>query len=382
MATTVGPETTVHPTNSGAAAPAAQPWRRYLKDVLWAARLTVSVVVLLIGRTWPSFWHQLACVIVLAVLVWPVRSVPWGTLYNFFVIGFFFTFPIVGLQYFIEKILWAGHSLVLGSVLVAPITEEIGKILPLVLLLAIGRLGFRNSYGACDLMLCGAALGAGFGLFEDSLRMTRSFPTPSSPSLLGIAIFPDSYSGFIGHSGSAALIGLSLGCLLYAVRWRRWLLAGMGGLLFAFLWMMIDHGVSNYATFGSQRNWFFLVRWIWAMDQHGELSPYVFLILIVLTILAERLLLWRILRSYPHLSAACCMNFIKRPLRQGWGYPQLRAVVLRLRFLSLYILTYRRLAFLLIHWKGDLPPNATISGPLIARQTGKVAISQLGVRQS
>jgi hypothetical protein len=159
-------------------------------------------------------------------------------------------------------------------------------------------------------------------------------------------------------------------------------LAGMGGLLFAFLWMMIDHGVSNYATFGSQRNWFFLVRWIWAMDQHGELSPYVFLILIVLTILAERLLLWRILRSYPHLSAACCMNFIKRPLRQGWGYPQLRAVVLRLRFLSLYILTYRRLAFLLIHWKGDLPPNATISGPLIARQTGKVAISQLGVRQS
>ena len=183
-----------------------------------------------------------------------MRSVRWGTLYNFFVIGFFFTFPIVGLQYFIEKILWAGHSPVLGSVLVAPLTEEIGKILPLVLLLAIGRLGFRNSYGACDLMLCGAALGAGFGLFEDSPRLTSSFPTPSSPGLLGIAIFPDSYNGFIGHSGSTALIGLSLGCLLYAVRWRRWLLPGIGGLLFASSWMMIDHGVSNYATFGSQRS--------------------------------------------------------------------------------------------------------------------------------
>ena len=273
MASPVGPETAVHPTNSGTAGPTPQPWRRYLKDILWATRLTVSVVVLLVGRAWPSFWHQLASLIVLTVLACPVRSIRWGTLYNLFVVGFFFTFPIVGLQYFIEKILWAGHSPVLGSVLVAPLTEEIGKILPLLLLLAIGRLGFRNSYGACDLMLCGAALGAGFGLFEDSLKMMRSFPTPSSPGLLGIAIFPDSYNGFIGHSGSAALIGLSLGCLLYAVRWRRWLLAGMGGVLFASMWMMVDHGVSNYATYGSQRDWFFPVRWIWAMDRHGELSP-------------------------------------------------------------------------------------------------------------
>ena len=382
MASPVGPQTVVHPTQAGTGALSSQSWRRYLKDILWATRITVSVVILLVGRNWPSFRHQLACLIVLAVLVWPVRSIRWGTLYNFFVIGFFFTFPIVGLQYFIEKILWGGHSLVLGSVLVAPLTEEIGKILPLVLLLAIGRLGFRNSYGACDLMLCGAALGAGFGLFEDSARLTTSFPTPSSPGLLGIAIFPDSYNGFIGHSGSTALIGLSLGCLLYAVRWRRWLLPGIGGLLFASSWIMIDHGVSNYATFGSERSWFFPIRWIWALDRHGELSPDVFLILIVATLVAERILLWRLLRGYPRLPVASCFEFIKRPLRQGWGYPQLRAVVLRLRSLSLYVLSYRQLAFLLIHWKGDLPPNKTVFGPLIARQTGKVAVSQLAVRQS
>lgn len=366
MASTVSPQAAVRAVESGGGQPASPPWRRYLKDILWAARLTVSVVVLLIGRTWPSFRHQLACVIVLTVLVWPVRSIRWGTLYNFFVIGFFFTFPIVGLQYFIEKILWGGHSLVLGSVLVAPLTEEIGKILPLVLLLAIGRLGFRSSYGACDLMLCGAALGAGFGLFEDSARLTTSFPIPSSPGLLGIAIFPDSYSGFIGHSGSTALIGLSLGYLLYAVRWRRWLLPGIGGLLFGSSWMMIDHGVSNYATFGRLGHWFFLVRWIWAMDRRGELSPYVFLILIGLTVVVEQVLLWRILRRYPHLSAGSCLDFAKRPLRQGWGYPQLRAVVLRLRSLSLYVLNYRRLGFLLIHWKGDLPRNKAVFGPLLA----------------
>jgi RsiW-degrading membrane proteinase PrsW (M82 family) len=382
MASTVGPQTAVHP-DSVTGAPTSHAWRTYLKDILWAARLTVSVVVLLTGRAWPSYWHQLVCIIVLAVLVCPVRSVRWGTLYNFFVIGFFFSFPIVGVQYFIEKILWAGKSPLLGSVLVAPVTEEIGKILPLVLLLAIGRLGFRNSYGACDLMLCGAALGGGFGLFEDSLRVMKSFPTPSTPRLLGIAVFPDSYGGFIGHSASAALIGLSLGYLLYAVRWRRWLLVGVGGLLFASLWMMVDHGLANYSVWGlPQGGWFSPVRWIWARDRHGELSPYVFLILIVSTIVAERLLLWRFLRGYPHLSVAACFDFIKRPLGHGWGYPELRSVVLRMQSLSLYVLSYRQLAFLLIHWKGDLPPNKTIFGPLLARYTGKVALSQTAVRQS
>jgi hypothetical protein len=85
--------------------------------------------------------------------------------------------------------------------------------------------------------------------------------------------------------------------------------------------------------------------WIWTLDRHGELSPYVFLVLILLTMVAERILLWRIFRGCPRRSAACCMNFAKRPLRQGWGYPQLRAVVLRLRSLSQYVLNYRRPGF-------------------------------------
>src|SRR5271154_3719993 len=144
MASTVDPPIAVYP-DSVTGGTTSHPWRRHLKDILWAARLTVSAVVLLTGRTWPSYWHELVCIIVLVVLVCPVRSVRWGTLYNLFVIGFFFSFAIVGVQYFIEKILWGGKSPLLGSVLVAPVTEEIGKILPLVLLLAVGRLGFRNS---------------------------------------------------------------------------------------------------------------------------------------------------------------------------------------------------------------------------------------------
>ena len=67
MASPVGPQTAFHPTDAGTSALASQSWRRYLKDILWATRLTVSVVILLVGRTWPSFRHQLACLIVLTV---------------------------------------------------------------------------------------------------------------------------------------------------------------------------------------------------------------------------------------------------------------------------------------------------------------------------
>jgi RsiW-degrading membrane proteinase PrsW (M82 family) len=385
MATTMNP-------SSGANQPAApvgnmataSPMQRYWKDILWVARLTVSVTVLAIGHTLPSFWHQLSCLIILAVLAWPVRSVRWGTLYNLFVLGFFFSFPILGLQYLIEKIAWGGQSPILGSALIAPLTEEPGKILPLLLLLAVGRLGYRNNYGACDLMLCGVALGAGFGFFEDSLRLVSHYPTPNSPSLFGIPIFPDSYSGFLGHSASTGFIGLALGCLLYAVRWRKWLLAGIAGVLFVPFWMMVDHGLSNYATWGprSHSNWLFLTRWIWDMDRQGKLSPYVFFTLLALAVVAERVLLWRMLKGLRRLSLSSCLAYVKRPWQQGWGYSQLRAVVWRIRCLQLYVLSYRQLAFLMAHWKGDLPPNRRVFAPLIARCTGEVAITQLAVRES
>jgi len=383
MATTMNP-------SSGADQPAApvgnvaaaSPMQRYWKDILWAARLTVSITVLAIGHTLPSFWHQLSCLIILAVLAWPVRSVRWGTLYNLFVLGFFFAFPIVGAQYLIEKIAWGGQSPILGSALVAPFTEEPGKILPLLLLLAVGRLGYRSSYGACDLMLCGVALGAGFGFFEDSARLQNHYPTPNGPSLFGIPVFPDSYGGFLGHSASTGFIALALGCLLYAVRWRKWLLAGIAGSLFVPFWMMVDHGLSNYAVWSSRSNWFLLTRWIWDMDRQGKLSPYVFFTLLVLAVVTERVLLWRVLKGFRRLSLSSCVAYVRRPLNMGWGYPQLRAVFWRIRSLQLYVLSYRQLAFLIAHWKGDLPRNLKVFAPLIARCTGQVAITQLAVRES
>jgi RsiW-degrading membrane proteinase PrsW (M82 family) len=356
--------------------------RRYLSDVIWAARFTVGMVLLLASRTWPSWWHQMACLLVLALLTYPVRSVRWGTIYNFFIVGMLFAYLIVGVQYGVERGMLGGRFPVLGSVLVAPLTEEIGKALPLVLLVIFGWRGFRISYGACDLMLCGAGLGCGFGLVEDVARHTQSWPTATGPALFGIPIFPDSYGGFLGHGASTAFLALALGCFTYACRRRRWMVPGLVAVLLALLWMMVDHGLSNYATFGGSAGWFAPIRWIWELDGNGRFSPYILFALILVAMLAERVLLWRILRRFPRLKPAVCWAYLWRPLRRGWGYPQLRSVAGRAQTLLLYLLSYRRLGFLLAHWPGDVAPDRRGFAGLISRYTGKVAITQLAVRKS
>jgi RsiW-degrading membrane proteinase PrsW (M82 family) len=358
------------------------PARRYVMDILWAGRVVAGAVILLASRSWPTYWHQLSFLVILAVLTYPIRSVRWGTVYNFFLAGFLFGWVVVGVQYLIEKVIFGGHLPLLGSVLVAPVTEEIGKILPLLVMVLAGWRGFRHSYGASDLMLCGAALGSGFGLLEDACHRVHTYPTPASPALLGVAIFPDSYNGFLGHGASTAFVALALGYLVYAFRWRRWLFPGVVAALLALFWMMADHGLANFSTFNLSQFWLAPVRWIWKLDGNGRLSPYVLLPLILFTLAAERLLLWRVLRGFRRLPGAAWLAYCKRPLEQGWGYPQLRAVVVRTWAFLQYVLSYRRLAYLMAHWKGDTPPDRKSFAPLIARYAGKVIVAQLAARQS
>jgi len=311
-----------------------------------------------------------------------VRSVRWGTIYNFFLLGMVFAYLIVACQYVIEQVLWEGQHQMAGSVLIAPLTEEIGKVFPLLLILVFDWHGFRISYGACDLMLCGAGLGCGFGVVENVGYHQQSWPTTYGPSLFGISIFPDGWGGFLGHGASAAFIALMLGYLAYAYRRKRWVLPALIAVLAALFWMMVDHGLSNYSVGSSPGYWFAPLRWIWTLDAHGELSPYVLLLLIVGTVTAERILLSRVLRGFPRLTPAACFAYLWRPLRQGWGYPQLRSAFVRLQSLLRYLLSYRRLGFLLAHWPGNVSPDRGTFAGLIARYTGKVALVQLVVRKS
>src|SRR5260370_31232126 len=113
-------------------------------------------------------------------------------------------------------------------------------------------------------------------------------------------------------------MALVVGYRATAYRRKRWVLPALIAVLAALFWMMVDHGLSNYSVGSSPGYWFPPLPWIWTLDAHGELSPYVLLLLIVGTVTAESLLLSRVLRGFPRLTPAACLAFLSRPLPPGW----------------------------------------------------------------
>jgi hypothetical protein len=228
-------------------------------------------------------------------------------------------------------------------------------------------------------MICGAALGSGFGLVESALRHKVSFNQAVTPHFLSWSIFNDSYGGFIGHGGSTALIALALGVLVYA-RTRRRLLLPAGILLVAVTaWMMVDHALANYQTLQSASSWFAPLRWIWMLDGQGSLTPFFALMLIIVAILTERLLIHPALRRIPHATLRDCLRSLVQPLRSGYGYGQLRECIMRLRKLFLYVLARRQIGYLALHARdARVTPRLACS---IANRTAEVIVFQLAARQ-
>ena len=371
-------------TMNGAARPVPAtvrvPLKAYLWDIVWAARVIAAIALLLAAKTWPVVWHEVSFLAGLAILTYPARSVRWGTIYNFLIGGMLFACVPIAIQYLIEQIILGGRAHVFGSTIVAATTEEVLKVLPLVLILFIPASTFRYRHGACDLMLCAAALGSGFCLVEDGLRHKMSYPTPESPRIFSYVIFNDSRGGFIGHGGSAALIGLALGVLLYAIAKRKFVLPASVLVALMWAWMMVDHALSNYQTLGSASDWFAPLRWIWIVDRSGTLSPYVGLLLIVVAIVTERIVIHRALRAIRHVTASQCVRYILRPLREGYGYPQLRECVMRLRNLFLYVLTRRQIGYLAAHASADRH-RAEIARA-VANRTAEVIVFQRAVERA
>lgn len=352
---------------------------RYVRDILWAVRIIAGAAILLAGGAMPVFRHHIWFIVLLSLITIPVRSARFGTIYNFFLIGGFNAVAIFGLQYVLEKMILGGEYKQLGSVVIAPVTEEIFKVAPLVVLLLIRRLPFRYGFGATDLMICGAALGSAFGFIEDLIRLTDSFPEPVSPSLFGTALFNDSYNSFIGHGGATAFIALAMGWLIYASRWKKLIWLGLLAFGLVVYWMMADHGLANLRTFGREDEWFFLLRWTYRLDLNGALSPWVLTGALLITMIVERIMLFYVTRPLPKLGIRRSAAFIVRPFRQGVSYAALRASWIRLRRLLLYVLTVRQLGYLVAHARGDSPVPRAIA-PLMVRRAKEVAVTQVLVR--
>jgi hypothetical protein len=171
------------------------------------------------------------------------------------------------------------------------------------------------------LLLLGAALGAGFGFYEDALRGLLPGFSPdtilathtNTPHLGPLYFFPSMdvqigastdwllgafgpVPAFIGHGGATAFIGLSIGLARFLGAWLKGLIGGFWRIvwlipLVVWGWMVFDHGMFNYAQ--DLEGLHILLKVPYALDGYGYLSSFALYLLIPVTIGVERWLLWR-----------------------------------------------------------------------------------------
>jgi RsiW-degrading membrane proteinase PrsW (M82 family) len=162
----------------------------------------------------------------------------------------------------------------------APLTEEILKALPVLLIavLAVRRSATRPS--AADLLLLGLCSGAGFALFENAVYGRGGANWSAAP--LASLLVPSGtttalygrpgmlVSGHMLHTGLLAL-GIAITLMYRGIRWRRWALPA------AFLVVVAEHAAVNgrllTSSNGDSPGWAKLLA---AFTLHGWLSILLF----------------------------------------------------------------------------------------------------------
>ena len=115
------------------------------------------------------------------IITTPIRAVPgWLLLFLFSVSNALMTWLTVALQIGLRAIS-PKEEYFLGGV-IAPITEELMKVLPVVILYFWPHPRLRNAFGATDWMLCGMAAGSGAALACTASSSSRVWPGPISTS--------------------------------------------------------------------------------------------------------------------------------------------------------------------------------------------------------
>jgi hypothetical protein len=175
---------------------------------------------------------QLWTLAILTAIAGPVRTLGWRPLVGAALTGFL---ALTGMCILVARpvVVALGQSSVFATGIWVPVTEELFKAIPLivVVMVAVRRSSVRPS--ALDVMLLGAWTGAGFALYENAVLgrggfhltavpvLSLFFPSETNGSAVGLAVVQT------GHLVHSALIGLGLGvALLYRKRMRQvWIAA-------------------------------------------------------------------------------------------------------------------------------------------------------------
>lgn len=183
----------------------------------------------------------------------------------------------------------------LTAPLIAPVTEEITKVIPVfVILFLLLRMKKYRLLSPVDFALIGLAAGAGFDIFEnicramngyyDVLGLYRSEIIEPFPGLLGVFPFPSmiksEYMGnpmiWFGHSGLAASISLAIGFFIYLKK-KRYIFIP----ILTYIICTFDHSMWNWYQPYPEQVW---AKILPKLALYGRLIPILFTAGVLLSI--------------------------------------------------------------------------------------------------
>ncbi len=246
------------------------------------------------------FWWPLLTVLQMAVLLFFFSSLPYRHLFAALGLGasavplatFLIQKPLnlllegTRFQYLMGRFEALG-TINLQAPLIAPLTEEITKMLPVAFfVILLMKYKKYRLLSPIDFALLGLAAGAGFDIFEnicrfmngyyDVLGFYRTEVMEPIPGVFGLYLFPcmikSEYLGnpmiWFGHAGLTGAISLAFGFFIYLKKKRYIILPVAAYILCAF-----DHSMWNWYQPYPEQKW---AKILPALTLYGRLIPILF----------------------------------------------------------------------------------------------------------
>lgn len=173
-------------------------------------------------------------------------------------LGGFFTAMWVSLTVGGATADWLGAYAPVQLSVAIPVIEEIGKILPLLVVVLAWKGRADGSPGAVDLALLGVASGSGFAFHEDALWSRVSGSGLDTPIGWVLPTMHTEAGNVVGHAGWTGLVGLAIGIWLVNRR-RRWTAVVP---VLALALAIADHGTWNDLTLRQDWRGYLLDGWL------------------------------------------------------------------------------------------------------------------------
>lgn len=199
-----------------------------------------------------DFFAQLWTLALLWIVAGPVRTIGWRAFVGAWLTGFLGLTALARLvgTPIVDKL---GVSSLLGTALWVPITEELIKLLPVILVLVLAMRRPRARPSVLDVVVLAASTGAGFNIYESATFGRGAFSLSANPVLsLFIPGLPkaSAYGWPLvqsGHLAHTALIALGVAfALMYPKQFaRRWIVPTV-----AIAAVLIEHCSQNAIVTG------------------------------------------------------------------------------------------------------------------------------------